>query len=121
MLDVIDSSWILIIYCFEKPSCVTVRYASTNRHETLCRAVVPRESAGGLTGTSCRVQAGGRTHSWDGLLREQAAFFPYSEVIDLVSRADYMQGTRMSFKSEEDAIHFAEKQGILVHFLHYLT
>lgn len=25
--------------------------------------------------------------------------------------ADYMQGTRMSFKSKEDAIHFAEKQG----------
>lgn len=47
--------------------------------------------------------------------------FRVSEVIDLVSRADYMQGTRMSFKSEEDAIHFAEKQGILVHFLHYLT
>jgi len=27
------------------------------------------------------------------------------------SSADYMQGTRMSFKSKEDAIHFAEKQG----------
>lgn len=26
-------------------------------------------------------------------------------------RADYMQGTRLSFKSKEDAIHFAEKQG----------
>jgi len=27
------------------------------------------------------------------------------------SSADYMQGTRLSFKSKEDAIHFAEKQG----------
>ncbi|KAH7885332.1 Ndufs4, NADH dehydrogenase Fe-S protein 4 [Phlebopus sp. FC_14] len=27
------------------------------------------------------------------------------------SSADYMQGTRVSFKSKEDAIHFAEKQG----------
>lgn len=27
-------------------------------------------------------------------------------------RADYMQGTRMTFRSKEDAIHFAEKQGI---------
>jgi hypothetical protein len=30
-----------------------------------------------------------------------------------------MQGTRMSFKSKEDAIHFAEKQGVLNLF--YLT
>ncbi|KAH0832016.1 Ndufs4, NADH dehydrogenase Fe-S protein 4 [Lanmaoa asiatica] len=28
------------------------------------------------------------------------------------SSADYMQGTRLSFKSKEDAVHFAEKQGI---------
>lgn len=37
-----------------------------------------------------------------------------SEDIDLCwfrDSADYMQGTRMSFKSKEDAIHFAEKQG----------
>lgn len=27
------------------------------------------------------------------------------------NRADYMQGTRLSFKSKDDAIHFAEKQG----------
>ncbi|CAE6461415.1 unnamed protein product [Rhizoctonia solani] len=27
------------------------------------------------------------------------------------SSADYMQGTRMNFKTKEDAIHFAEKQG----------
>ncbi|KDQ62310.1 hypothetical protein JAAARDRAFT_122204 [Jaapia argillacea MUCL 33604] len=27
------------------------------------------------------------------------------------SSADYMQGTRMSFRSKEDAVHFAEKQG----------
>lgn len=28
-----------------------------------------------------------------------------------MDRADYMQGTRLSFKSKDDAIHFAEKQG----------
>ncbi|KAF9013242.1 ETC complex I subunit conserved region-domain-containing protein [Cyathus striatus] len=27
------------------------------------------------------------------------------------SSADYMQGTRMGFRSKEDAVHFAEKQG----------
>ena len=27
--------------------------------------------------------------------------------------ADYMQGTRLSFRTKEDAIHFAEKQGAL--------
>ncbi|EEB90503.1 hypothetical protein MPER_11281 [Moniliophthora perniciosa FA553] len=27
------------------------------------------------------------------------------------SSADYMQGTRLSFRSKEDAMHFAEKQG----------
>jgi NADH dehydrogenase (ubiquinone) Fe-S protein 4 len=27
-------------------------------------------------------------------------------------RADYVQGTRLSFRSKEDAIHFAEKQGM---------
>ncbi|KAJ3542798.1 hypothetical protein NMY22_g3379 [Coprinellus aureogranulatus] len=27
------------------------------------------------------------------------------------SSADYMQGTRLSFRSKEDAAHFAEKQG----------
>ncbi|PPQ96684.1 hypothetical protein CVT26_010313 [Gymnopilus dilepis] len=28
------------------------------------------------------------------------------------SSADYMQGTRITFRSKEDAIHFAEKQGM---------
>ncbi|OAX42853.1 hypothetical protein K503DRAFT_273473 [Rhizopogon vinicolor AM-OR11-026] len=32
-------------------------------------------------------------------------------VMGWASSADYMQGTRMSFKSKEDAVHFAEKQG----------
>jgi hypothetical protein len=27
-------------------------------------------------------------------------------------RADYNQGVRMSFRSKEDAIHFAERQGM---------
>jgi hypothetical protein len=26
-------------------------------------------------------------------------------------RADYMQGTRLTFRTKEDAMHFAEKQG----------
>lgn len=29
----------------------------------------------------------------------------------MVFSADYMQGTRLTFRSKEDAIHFAEKQG----------
>lgn len=29
----------------------------------------------------------------------------------VVSSADYVQGTRLSFTTKEDAIHFAEKQG----------
>lgn len=35
-------------------------------------------------------------------------------VTDFSYRADYMQGTRLSFRSKEDAIHFAEKQGAIV-------
>ena len=31
--------------------------------------------------------------------------------------ADYMQGTRISFRTKEDAMHFAEKQGMSVIFL----
>ena len=34
--------------------------------------------------------------------------------------ADYMQGTRLSFRSKEDAIHFAEKQGA-VHIYYLMT
>ena len=30
--------------------------------------------------------------------------------LDLCS-ADYVQGVRMSFRTKEDAVHFAEKQG----------
>jgi hypothetical protein len=32
------------------------------------------------------------------------------------ARADYVQGTRISFRSKEDAIHFAEKQGMFTPF-----
>ena len=35
-----------------------------------------------------------------------------NHVINVLRRADYMQGTRISFRSKEDAIHFSEKQGI---------
>ncbi|CAE6469034.1 unnamed protein product [Rhizoctonia solani] len=34
-------------------------------------------------------------------------------LIGWASSADYMQGTRINFKTKEDAIHFAEKQGEL--------
>jgi hypothetical protein len=37
------------------------------------------------------------------------------------TRADYMQGTRINFKTKEDAVHFAEKQGILNSFLVHST
>ena len=37
-----------------------------------------------------------------------------NHVINVSDRADYMQGTRISFRSKEDAIHFAEKQGTLI-------
>lgn len=36
--------------------------------------------------------------------------------LNCVFRADYMQGTRISFRSKEDAIHFAEKQGTFYQF-----
>lgn len=39
-----------------------------------------------------------------------------NRVVHGENSADYMQGTRLSFKSKEDAIHFAEKQGrFLIH------
>ncbi len=41
-----------------------------------------------------------------------------SNGIDAENRADYMQGTRVSFRSKEDAMHFAEKQGM---FSTYVT
>lgn len=60
----------------------------------------------------------GRTPSWDGLARTFCASAsnnvrqpPYS--------ADYMQGTRLSFKTKEDAIHFAEKQGMSLELLRF--
>lgn len=34
-----------------------------------------------------------------------------AQKISFLGSADYMQGTRVSFRSKEDAIHFAEKQG----------
>ena len=37
--------------------------------------------------------------------------------VDVMHSADYMQGTRMSFRSKEDAIHFAEKQGMFARLL----
>jgi hypothetical protein len=34
--------------------------------------------------------------------------------------ADYMQGTRLTFKSEEDAVQFALKQGLFLLYLCYM-
>ena len=31
--------------------------------------------------------------------------------------ADYVQGTRLSFRTKEDAIHFSEKQGTSLHLI----
>jgi len=39
--------------------------------------------------------------------------------VDVMHSADYMQGTRMSFRTKEDAIHFAEKQGMFAWLLFY--
>jgi len=41
-------------------------------------------------------------------------FIPCGHALNpiLDDRADYMQGTRLTFRSKEDAIHFAEKQGV---------
>ena len=36
---------------------------------------------------------------------------PSSLSLTRMGSADYMQGTRLNFKTKEDAIHFAEKQG----------
>ena len=37
-----------------------------------------------------------------------------------MNSADYMQGTRMNFRSKEDAVHFAEKQGASMRSRHAL-
>ncbi|KAH8114742.1 ETC complex I subunit conserved region-domain-containing protein [Phellopilus nigrolimitatus] len=75
------------------------------RHRTV-RVFKPTRNtmqSGGAKGEKWRIdfdilQGGGR---WENPLMGWAA------------SADYMQGTRMSFRSKEDAIHFAEKQGAL--------
>ena len=41
-----------------------------------------------------------------------------SGVQQKLASADYMQGTRLSFRSKEDAMHFAEKQGMPAAVLH---
>jgi hypothetical protein len=72
--------------------------------------VEPRESVGVLTSTFCKEGVDGRIRLWGGRARKSER---HSSPRGLMSnhRADYMQGTRLSFRSKEDAIHFAEKQG----------
>jgi len=48
----------------------------------------------------------GKLVSWFKLVQVSKACYLNTWV-----RADYMQGSRLSFRSKEDAIHFAEKQG----------
>ena len=60
------------------------------------------------------LQGGGR---WENPLMGWASSFAFDLQLDTIdakvwNRADYMQGTRVSFRSKEDAIHFAEKQGL---------
>ncbi|GBE85038.1 NADH-ubiquinone oxidoreductase 21kDa subunit [Sparassis latifolia] len=63
--------------------------------------------------TRSTTQSGsGKSHrwriDWDVL---QGAGRWENPLMGWASSADYMQGTRISFRSKEDAIHFAEKQG----------
>lgn len=63
--------------------------------------------------TSCKVVDVGKTHSWDGLARKCRMDCDRnltSKPATFLS-ADYMQGTKLTFRSKEDAIHFSEKQG----------
>lgn len=111
------------LFVYQRNS-VTDRSECTRRRETRCRAVEPRASGGGLTGIFSRAEAAGRILSWDGPAR--AHILNLFRLIMLTFRhgsADYMQGTRLTFKSQEDAIHFAKKQGASVDSRHliYLT
>jgi len=91
-------------------------YLSATRIQ--CRVVALRANVGELIGISCKERVGGRILWWAGQARE-LVLWPFLCVLQLrdellivhVTQCDYMQGTRMSFKSKADAIHFAEKQG----------
>jgi NADH dehydrogenase (ubiquinone) Fe-S protein 4 len=77
--------------------------------------------SGGTKGDKWRIdfdilQGGGR---WENPLMGYASSYVFSALqvqLANMQRADYMQGTRISFNSKEDAIHFAEKQGNLFQF-----
>jgi hypothetical protein len=88
---------------------------SSSRHATLCRVADRRATVGGWTGTSFLEVDVGRIHSWDGPAR--VLYLGSSNVAQcadmVLFRADYMQGTRQSFRTKEDAIAFAERQGRL--------
>jgi NADH dehydrogenase (ubiquinone) Fe-S protein 4 len=94
-------------------SCVTVQFASTSRPEIPCNLDPANLNAGGLTGIFWRAVDDGKTPSWALLAREWNVLFLLTILSSTPNtRADYMQGTRVTFRSKEDAIHFAEKQGI---------
>jgi NADH dehydrogenase (ubiquinone) Fe-S protein 4 len=88
----------------------TAPCASTSRRATRCRVAARRWSAGVLIGIFFPGVDAGRTRSWGGPARALLASCRVSRM-PTGCRADYMQGTRVSFRSKEDAIHFAEKQG----------
>ena len=65
--------------------------------------------------THCKEGGAGRTPLWVGLAREwkNGTVSPPDPADNRgATSADYMQGTRISFRSKEDAMHFAEKQGV---------
>ena len=89
-----------------------VSYVSSSLHAIQCRAEARRERNGGLTGMFYKVLGGGRIRLWDGQARASLYFtIPDKAKGDIPFSADYMQGTRISFNSREDAIRFAERQG----------
>lgn len=85
--------------------------------------------SGGAKGEKWRIdfdilQGGGR---WENPLMGWASSYVFLhglyslQPVNFVVRADYMQGTRVSFRSKEDAIHFAEKQGMFICLIKYVS
>lgn len=53
----------------------------------------------------------GRTHSWAMRPRASVSAIRPPVRLTLAHSADYMQGTRMTFSSKEDAMRFCDRQG----------
>lgn len=103
-------------------NCDIVSCVSSSPHAIRCRAGAQRERNGASIGTPCPALGGGRTPWWDGLARASATFtIPCKLDEDVFVSADYMQSTRITFNSREDAIKFAEKQGKTAHLNHRVS